>query len=115
MRILPTLLFYILTSTTGLLLLRRTLSEVVAFDVSSLRGLVTNPLFIGGVLSYIISFLTWLYLLSQRDVTTIYPIALGLGYTAVVISSLIFLQERISAIQLVGIILIGLGLLLIIR
>ena len=44
-----------------------------------------------------------------------YPLFVGLGYAGVVVASFVFLGERASSSQLVGIVLVGVGALLLAR
>jgi multidrug transporter EmrE-like cation transporter len=111
------IVLYLLLSTTGLLLIKAGLNQF-HFESQTLdeyRRLVKyayhHPEFILGFFLYIFSFLSWLILLSKRQLTTIFPLTIGLSYASIIITSLLFLREEINLFKLIGIILIGAGIL----
>ena len=101
---------YVVLSTTGLLLLRTSLKEQ-----HDLRTLASDPVFLVGAVCYACSFFAWLLSLRRYELTTIYPVVVGAGYSAIVVSSYVFLDERPSAVKLAGIVIVGVGVFLLVR
>jgi len=97
-------LIYVVLSTTGLLLLRSSLQ-----GSRSIGSLVSDPVFLIGGVCYACSFFAWLLSLRRYELTTIYPIVVGAGYSAIVVASFLFLGERPSSVKLIGIALVGVG------
>jgi drug/metabolite transporter (DMT)-like permease len=56
-----------------------------------------------GVLLYGGSFLLWLYILSRNPVSFAYPIAVGVTLAVTVLGAYFFLGEKITVLQVVGI------------
>jgi multidrug transporter EmrE-like cation transporter len=74
-----------------------------------------HPEFILGFFLYIFSFLSWLILLSKKQLTYIFPMVTGLGYASIIITSFLFLREEIDLFKIIGIILVGIGILFLIK
>jgi multidrug transporter EmrE-like cation transporter len=106
---------YVVLSTAGLLLLRSVLSSTRGTASEQAAELASNPLFITGAVLYAASFLVWLIALRSNELSTVYPLFVGLGYAAVTLASFVFLDEHLSLGKLVGIVLIGVGALLLAR
>lgn len=118
MKLLLLILIYILFSTAGLILLKSSLSiyRLNLMDFGSVFcRLISSPKFLLGAVFYVMSFLTWLIILSEKELSYIFPIITGLGYISIIFASYIFLREEITIFRLMGIILIGLGIILIFR
>lgn len=100
---------YVVLSSVGLLVLRRSLAD------ASLADLLASPgLYLGG-LCYAASFVTFLGSLRRFEVLTVYPLFTGLGYAAVSLASVVVLNESLTASRVVGIALIGAGVLVLVR
>lgn len=115
------ILLYLLLSTTGLLLIKIGFNQF-NFEASHfeeyrrfIKYAYHHPEFIFGFFLYIFSFLSWLILLSKKQLTYIFPIVTGLGYASIIITSLLFLREEIELFKIIGIVLIGIGILFIIK
>ncbi len=102
---------YVVLSTTGLVLLRNSLSQ----PGRSPAELIRDPWLVLGGLFYAASFLAWLSALRHYKLSTIYPIVTGVGYSAVLLASVLILGERFSADKAAGMALVGVGILLIAR
>ena len=109
------IVIFIILNTAGLLLLKTSLPAGFSLSSQTIISLFYNLRFIFGFIFYASSFLTWLYLLSKKDIVYIYPIAVGLSYVAIIIASMIFLKETLTLPKTIGIVLIGLGLVFIAR
>lgn len=110
MKLAAWLALYAGASTAGLILLSKSLRDR---ELGSLLELAGRPLLWLGATLYVASFGCWLYILSQERVSTAYPLAIGLSYTATLIASITLLGDRMPALKLAGVILIGAGVLLI--
>ena len=51
-------------------------------------------MFLIGGACYACSFVAWLLALRRFELTTVYPIVVGSGYSAIVVASFLFLGER---------------------
>ena len=100
---------YVALATTGLVLLRRSLAD------SSLADIVAEPGFYIGFAFYAASFLTFLVSLRRFDVLTVYPVFSGLAYATVTVAAVWVLGEHLSAARLAGIVLVGAGVVLLVR
>ena len=100
---------YVTLATTGLVLLRRSLAD------SSLADIVAEPGFYLGFAFYAASFLTFLVSLRRFDVLTVYPVFSGLAYATVTVAAVWVLGEHLSAARLAGIVLVGAGVVLLVR
>lgn len=106
---------YVCLSTAGLLLLRRSLRGAEGTAGEQLAGLASDPSFLGGALLYAASFAVWMLALRRNELSTVYPLFVGLGYAGVVVASFVLLGERATSSQLAGIVLVGIGALLLAR
>ncbi len=66
-----------------------------------------------GIMFYGISFLLWLYIVSKNDLTYIFPIQVALVNLFVVVESIIFLNEKISLVQGIGILVVIFGVIMV--
>lgn len=110
------IILYILLSASGLLLLKKSLiNDLAILNLSNIKNLLLNWYFIFGFLFYASSFLTWLYILSKKEISYAYPIVVGLSYFVIVLSSLIIFKESLTLNKIIGIVLIGIGIIFILR
>jgi len=70
-----------------------------------------NPYIISGFISYGISIILWLWVLSKVDVSLAYPFQ-ALGYIIVTILAWLVFQENINLIRIIALIFITLGLII---
>lgn len=114
-------LLYIVLSTTGLMLIKLGFNQFSfeTYHLEEYRRFLKyayhHPEFIFGLLLYILSFLSWLILLSKRQLTTIFPLITGLSYASIILASVLFLREEIDLFKIIGIVLIGTGILFVIK
>jgi len=106
---------YIALSTSGLMLLKKSLSTLPQLSAGAVVSLSTNVQFLCGFFCYAASFLTWLWLLSKNDVSSIYPTVVGLTYAVIVLTSVVFLGETFNAPRTIGVALVGVGVILLAR
>ena len=75
----------------------------------------TNPFVIFGVALYGFSFLIWLRILSFNDLSRAYPIFATIVFLLTTAGSVIFLNENVSFLRLIGIGIMLLGIFLVAR
>ena len=86
---------------------------VAAIGVRML-ALAFSPLLMGGLVLFGFSILAWLVVLSRLPVSIAYPMA-SLGYVVAALLGVVFLREPVHVLQIVGIVVICLGVGLIAR
>ena len=108
-------LVLVLADCTADILVARGIKQVGKFSARSLSSIVgwlkrvfINPGVLIGVVSYTVSFLMFISLLSWADISLVRP-ATGLGYIINLCGAHFILKERISPGRLAGIIVIGSG------
>ena len=74
-------------------------------------SIALNPYIITGFISYGISILLWLWVLSKVDVSLAYPFQ-ALGYIVVTILAWLIFQENISFTRIMSLIFISIGLII---
>jgi multidrug transporter EmrE-like cation transporter len=100
-------------SVCGQLSLKHGMSLIArSATLSVLARMVTSPWVIGGLAVYGVGVISWLFALSHLELSYAYPFS-SLGYVGIILGSYFLFKERISAIRLVGIGVIILGLLII--
>ena len=105
-------LIYIMLTTGGLFCLKlggNSLSLSLKNEISFRIGFITTL----GFLFYIGSFLLWQKLLTTYNLSYIVPITTGMIQVIVLLVSYFFFKESITSINLVGIILVIIGIILI--
>ena len=110
----PIVIFYLLVNTLGLYFIKVFFNSAKPGTIFSFASLA-NPKLIFGAILYVAGFLTWMWLLSKSELSTIYPIIIGLSYVAVLAVSFLVLKEHLSIYKISGALLILIGLLLISR
>jgi len=103
------LVLYVILATTGLVLLRRSLAG------AEIPGVVADPQFLLGAAAYAASFLTFLLSLRQYEVLTVFPVFFGVAYAAVTLAAVLVLGEGLSVTRAAGLVLVGTGVLLLLR
>lgn len=112
MRLAALVATYAVLSTAGLLLVRNGLEQT---NVGGTRTDLLKPQVLFGLALYAASFAVWLAALARHQLSSIYPLFVGVGYSAVVISSAVLLHERLSPLKALGIVIVGAGVLLLVK
>ena len=81
---------------------------------SSIISFISNPFVILGISLYLISAVTWIWVVSQRPLSYIYPF-LALSYVFALVGSKVFLHEDIHPLRWIGVVVIVIGIYLISR
>ena len=83
--------------------------------LSNLLKVVFNPYLIIGLTLYGFSFLIWLRVLTFNDLSRSYPIFATIVFLLTTFGSVIFLNENVSILRLIGICIMLLGIFLVAR
>lgn len=103
---------YAVLNTCGLLLLRAALRDRSLADRAEL---LVDPRLLGGLALYVLGFLTWIATLSRYQLSTVYPIFVGVSYVSIAVASAVVLGEDLTATKLLGITLVGVGVLFVVH
>jgi multidrug transporter EmrE-like cation transporter len=111
----------VLIGVLGQIFLKKGMSEVGQFNVSSVQVILpqfikafTNLWVLSGFAFYFLSSLFWMMVLSRVDLSVAYPL-LSLGYVFILIASGLFFKEPVSLIRWTGVLVIMSGVVLISR
>lgn len=114
-KVLMVLLIGLVFEAVGVVLLSRGLKQIQAIEQINLVGIgdlirrgATNPSILTGIAFEAVFFVILLYLLSQRDVSLIWPLT-SLGFVITAIAARWILHEHVSWIRWGGVILIVFG------
>lgn len=83
--------------------------------VLNFNFLLSHWQFVLGAVFYVLSFLTWMFLLSKKELSFIYPLTVSIVYVAIMVSSVLLFKEQFSLYKIIGVVLIGLGILFLIK
>ncbi|MDR2646338.1 MAG: EamA family transporter [Holosporaceae bacterium] len=106
--------FQVVINTLAQLLLKKGV-ELVHFEQSVwklISALVSNGYIFGGVFIFVFSLLLWLYLLSQFELSFLYPFG-SLSYVLAALGGWFFFAEDITLYRIGGIFLILIGVILV--
>ena len=108
----------VLLNAAAQLLIRKGMLEVGAVGVNNimqnLGSMITNLWLWGAMLSYAISILMWMSVLSKVEVSYAYPF-LSVGYIMAAIAGYALFNEHLSMTRIAGILVICIGVILISR
>ncbi len=105
------LLIAILLGAVGQLLMKHGVNQVPAglgFNVASLRMAVSSPFIVGGFVSYGISSMFWIIVISRLPLSFAYPM-IALSYVVVTVGSLVILKEQVPALRWLALLVICIG------
>lgn len=102
-------IIYVILSSSGLVLFKLGTTG----NGINILGFVITLKMILGIFCYGLSFILWLYIISKLNLTFAMPLSVAIINTLVVVESCIFLNEKITIGQGVGIFMIILGVTLI--
>jgi multidrug transporter EmrE-like cation transporter len=116
----PMILFGVALNALAQLLLKQGMIRVGQFEFTGAEimriapAVGFNPYIAGGLLSYVVSVVVWMLVLSRVDVSVAYPF-LSVGYIVTAIGGWFFFAEHLSASRIVGIGLVCLGVVFLAR
>jgi len=64
---------------------------------------------LGGILSFALALIAYSYILSKMNLSIAYPIMTSTGFIIVILASYVFFHEQITTLQIIGFILMLLG------
>jgi len=111
----------ILFAATGNLLLKHGMSQMGSIVEASGRisqyilETAMKPQIVLGVILYVASFIMWLSLLSIVDISAAYPIFVSAAFLIVMIASVFLLGEHLTALRILGTMVVALGILMVSR
>lgn len=76
-----------------------------------IKRMLTSPWVIGGLMVYGFGVIFWLMAMSRFELSYVYPFA-SLSYVGIIIGSYFIFKEKLSAMRLVGIAIIIIGVLI---
>ena len=108
----------LLTAAANLLMRQGLVSaEGLSLAADGVRGvtlrLVRQPCFVTGVICYGLAAVVWFRVLSIENVSSSYPMFVGLTFALVTVGAVALFGESLSAVKLVGIMVILAGILLV--
>lgn len=104
---------YVLLSSSGLILFKLgSLNPNINFSIFSL-SIALSVKSIIGILCYGCSFIIWMVIVSRMNLTLAMPLSVAIVNTLVVLGSCLFLKEKITLVQGIGIFVIIFGVSLI--
>lgn len=90
-----------------------------AFSFFRLPTLITqiflNGYIVGGLVMLVALFILWLFLISKTELSALYPAIIGLNFVLISIAARIVFKEYLSPWQIVGIIVIIIGIFLVLK
>lgn len=107
-------LISVIFGATGQILFKKGMTDFGGFDITKIVQIIFSPAIFTGFLFYGTSSILWLYVLSKYQLSTIYPI-LSLGYIITTVAGYYLFSEKITLVNIVGIVLICLGIILVTR
>ena len=105
------ILFYVAAASLALIILKiGAKNGAPAGLVDGRLQLNINAYTIFGILFYCVSFLLYIYLISKYDLGYIIPLTTALVYTVIFTASFVVFKEAFTALKVVGIVFIIIGL-----
>lgn len=83
--------------------------------ITLIRQSVSNPVLALGLLSFGLALVAYCYVLAKINLSIAYPLMTSLGFLIVIAASWLFLDERITPLQIVGFIFIISGVWMVAR
>lgn len=108
------ILLYVLLSAFGLIFLKLGVNNGTAFTFEAgMLNIKLNVYLLIGMVMYICSFLTSLIAMSKLDLNLFYPVSAGLVFTFVCVGSYWILKENFTLTQIIGCVIILIGIVVI--
>jgi len=103
---------YVLLSAGGLVLFKLGSHDLVFSLAKGIFNISFNWYLICGIISYLFSFLLWLYIVTQMKLSLAMPLSLALVNIAVLLGAIFIVGESVTTLQWVGVLVIIIGLII---
>jgi small multidrug resistance pump len=87
-------------------------SSIIGSIDNGIIHISSSPLALLGLALYIFSFLTWLFLIKQHQISSIQPILTGIVVVGSFLVGVLLFQESFNLFKIIGVVLIVIGTLL---
>lgn len=117
---LPAIFISVFLAVVGQLLLKMGMLRIgkFSFNISTLVHqyikILLNPFVIAGLVSFFVSMLIWLYVLSRLELSLAYPFV-ALNYILILFGSYFLFRETITVYKMIGVVVIMVGVYLVAR
>lgn len=108
-----TFFIYVILSSMGIILFKLGASEASVSLTKGLLNFQMSYISMIGLLCYLLSFVLWMYIIANKNVSYIVPLGLGLTNVMILVGSYFILGESISMMNIVGAAVILIGVLII--
>lgn len=105
-------IIYVVLSSMGIILFKLGSKEAVVSVTKGIFNFQMSYISLLGLFCYLLSFILWMYIISNKNVSFIVPLGLGLTNVMILIGSYFILGETISTMNIVGAIVILLGVII---
>lgn len=85
-----------------------------SFGVDSFKSFVTSPFIWAGLGSFGLALMFYTYVLTKMNLSIAYPLMTSLGFLIVVAFSIFYLHEAVHWLQILGMVIVILGLYLVV-
>jgi multidrug transporter EmrE-like cation transporter len=116
------IILYLILTVSGLVLMKSGLAQTQLGGLTELirnlinvKFLLSHWKFVLGILCYGLSFITWMFLLSKKELSMIYPLTVGIVYALIMAASVVFFHEQFTLYKIIGVVLIGVGILFLVK
>ena len=104
---------YLFLTVSGLIFMKKGMAFFSA-SFGSGKLMLNMPIeLIVGITFYVLSFLSWMLILSKHQLSFIYPILVGLSYVGVLVAAHYVLKEPLVTRQVIGSVVVLIGIILI--
>ena len=116
----PMILVGVLLNAAAQLMLKQGMLQVGRFEFALSNApdvilkVAVNPYIWGGLVSYVVSVVAWMIVLSRVEVSYAYPF-LSIGYIVTTAAAYLIFNEAVTPTRIAGIILICIGVVLVAR
>ena len=103
---------YMFLSVSGIILIRAGSGRTALSLTDGLFLMKLDAFTLGGMCCYIVSFLMFMYILSLYKLSYIVPITTGIVQVLILLAAIFLFREKISAINLAGVLVVIAGIVL---
>lgn len=104
---------YLICTVSGLILIKLGSKGTSLVLNNSYIDMKINLLIVLGLFFYMTSFLLWIRILKNNDLSYIVALTTGLSYVLIMICSIAFLNEKVTMVKGIGVVIILIGVIVI--